>query len=124
MCVFFFFSFFEERQWREGVVSDQENWVSCGAKPRSWRQVSGSQDQGRMVPVVKMTSIICYSLLMSLFTSLLKGRTPLRRPPCKTHLQQRPRSEYDDCDETEFTYFQRGRGNSFIFFKQIAVHLF
>lgn len=33
---------------REGVVSDQENWASCGAKPRSWRQVGGAQDQGRM----------------------------------------------------------------------------
>lgn len=71
-----------ELQWREGVVSDQENWASCGAKPRSWRQVSGSQEQ---------------------------GRPPLRRPPCKTHFQQRPRSEYDDF-ETEFTYCQRGRG--------------
>ncbi|XP_055058058.2 bucky ball isoform X1 [Misgurnus anguillicaudatus] len=71
-----------ERLWREGVVSDQENWGSCGAKLRSWRQVGGPQDQ---------------------------GRTPLRKPPCKTHLQQRPRSEYDDC-ETEFTYCQRGRG--------------
>ncbi|XDV27356.1 hypothetical protein PO909_030898 [Leuciscus waleckii] len=72
-----------ERQWREGVVSDQENWASCGAKPRSRRQVSGHQDQ---------------------------GRTPLRRPTCKTIHQQRPRSEYDDYDETEFTYCQRGRG--------------
>ncbi|XP_052473047.1 bucky ball [Carassius gibelio] len=69
-----------ERKWREGVVSDQENWVSYGAKPRSWRQVSGPQDQ---------------------------GRTPLRRPTCKTVHQQRPRSEYD---ETQFTYCQRGRG--------------
>lgn len=38
---------FLERR-REGVVSDQENWASCGAKPRSWRQVGGPQDQGRM----------------------------------------------------------------------------
>ncbi|KAK7163104.1 hypothetical protein R3I93_007216 [Phoxinus phoxinus] len=72
-----------ERQWREGVVSDQENWASCGAKPRSRRQVSVPQDQ---------------------------GRAPLRRPTCKTIHQQRPRSEYDDYDETEFTYCQRGRG--------------
>ncbi len=38
---------FLEPQWREGVVSDQDNWASCGAKPRAWRQVSGPQDQGR-----------------------------------------------------------------------------
>uniref|UniRef100_A0A8C1YX47 Bucky ball n=1 Tax=Cyprinus carpio TaxID=7962 RepID=A0A8C1YX47_CYPCA len=69
-----------ERPFREGVVSDQEHWVSYGAKPRSLRQVSGPQDQ---------------------------GRTPLRRPTCKTVHQQRPRSEYD---ETQFTYCQRGRG--------------
>ncbi|XP_056598935.1 bucky ball isoform X2 [Triplophysa dalaica] len=75
-----------DRQWREGVP-DQETWASCGAKPRSWRQVPGSQDQGRM---------------------------PLRRP-CKTRLQQRPRSEYDDC-ETDFTYCQRGRGNVLFLF--------
>ncbi|XP_016376295.1 uncharacterized protein LOC107714843 isoform X2 [Sinocyclocheilus rhinocerous] len=74
---------FLERQWKEGVVSDQENWVSYGAKPRSLRQVSGPQDQ---------------------------GRTPLRRPTCKTVHQQRPRSDYDDYDETQFAYCQRGRG--------------
>lgn len=73
-----------EQQWREGVVSDQENWASCGAKPRSWRQVTGPQDQ---------------------------GRTPLRRSTCKSIHQQRPRSEYNDYDETEFTYCQRGRGS-------------
>ncbi len=33
-----------------------------------------------------------------------KGRTPLRRPTCKTVHQQKPRSEYDDYDETDFTY--------------------
>ncbi|XP_051554331.1 bucky ball-like [Myxocyprinus asiaticus] len=70
-----------ERQWREGVVSDQKNWASCGAKPRSLRHITGPQDQ---------------------------GRGALRRPTCKTFLQQRP-SEYDDC-ETEFTFCQRGRG--------------
>lgn len=43
---------FLERQWREGVVSDQENWASCGAKPRSRRQVSGPQDQGRMFYII------------------------------------------------------------------------
>ncbi|XP_026061761.1 uncharacterized protein LOC113045554 isoform X1 [Carassius auratus] len=69
-----------EQQWREGVVSDQENWASCGAKPRAWRQVGGPQDQ---------------------------ARTPLRRPTCKAVHQQRPRSEYDEAD---FTYYQRGRG--------------
>ncbi|XP_058610237.1 bucky ball [Onychostoma macrolepis] len=72
-----------ELQWGEGVVSDQETWASCGAKPRARRQVSGPQDQ---------------------------GRTPLRRPTCKTVHQQKPRSEYDDYDETVFTYCQRGRG--------------
>ncbi|XP_051985318.1 bucky ball-like [Xyrauchen texanus] len=70
-----------EQQWREGVVSDQMNLASCGAKPRSLRQVIGPQDQ---------------------------GRTPLKRPSCKTFLQQRP-SEYD-C-ETELTFCQRGRGS-------------
>lgn len=43
---------FLERQWREGVVSDQENWTSCGAKPRSRRQVGGPQDQGRMFYII------------------------------------------------------------------------
>ncbi|XP_051990896.1 bucky ball-like [Xyrauchen texanus] len=71
-----------ERQWRDDL-SDQENWASCGVKPRTWRQVGGPQDQGRV---------------------------PLRRPSCKAFLPQRPRSEYDDCDETDFTYCQRGRG--------------
>ncbi|TRY84138.1 hypothetical protein DNTS_026037 [Danionella cerebrum] len=71
-----------EQQWRQDAVSDQETWTGCGAKPRTWRQASGPQDQ---------------------------VRTPLRRPSCKTMHQQRPRSEYD-YDEAEVAYCQRGRG--------------
>lgn len=49
----------------------------------------------------------CHMLSFKLLSLTSKGRTPLRRPTCKTIHQQRPRSEYD---ETEFTYCQRGRG--------------
>lgn len=38
----------------------------------------------------------------------------MRRPTCKTVHQQKPRSEYDDYDEADFTYCQRGRGEFWV----------
>ncbi|KAI4883653.1 hypothetical protein NFI96_012614, partial [Prochilodus magdalenae] len=78
-----------EHQWREarqGNVLDQESWTSCGGKQksRSCRPSNGHQEKGR------------------------PGR---RRSSCKMFAQQRPkRNEYDDNDEAEFSYCQRGRG--------------
>ncbi|XP_022534860.2 bucky ball [Astyanax mexicanus] len=79
-----------EHQWREirqGDLLDQEGWMNCSGKQRSrpCRQGNGLQEKGR------------------------PGR---RRPSCKTFGQQRPRrNEYDDHDEAEFSYCQRGRGS-------------
>ncbi|XP_072525580.1 bucky ball [Salminus brasiliensis] len=79
-----------ERQWREGrqgELLDQESWTNCSGKPRSrpCRPGNGLQEKGR------------------------PGR---RRSSCKMFGQQRPRrNEYDDHDEAEFSYCQRGRGS-------------
>ncbi|KAF4076851.1 hypothetical protein AMELA_G00219880 [Ameiurus melas] len=74
-----------------GGVTDEENWSGCGAKQRSrsCRPANGLQEKGR------------------------EGRPARRRPSCKTFAQQRPRrSEYDDHNEAEVSYCQRGRGST------------
>ncbi|GAA6099685.1 bucky ball isoform X1 [Tachysurus ichikawai] len=68
-----------------GVIMDQENWTSGKQRSRSCRPANGLQEKGR----------------------------PVRRgPTCKTFAQQRPRrNEYDDHNEAEFSFCQRGRGS-------------
>ncbi|MCI4390525.1 hypothetical protein PGIGA_G00123470 [Pangasianodon gigas] len=70
-----------------GEIMDHENWTGCSGKQRSrsCRPANGLQE---------------------------KGRPARRRPSCKTFAQQRPRrNEYDDHNEAEFSYCQRGRGS-------------
>lgn len=57
--------------------------------------------------------ITIFSDLRFLFENLQchEGRPSRRRPSCKTLAQQRPRrNEYDDHNEAELSYCQRGRG--------------
>ncbi|XP_062843289.1 bucky ball [Trichomycterus rosablanca] len=73
-----------------GQLLDQETWTSSkgNQRSRSSRPVNGLQEKGR------------------------DGRPPRRRPSCKTFAQQRPRrNEYDDHDDTEYSFSQRGRGS-------------
>ncbi|XP_060715665.1 bucky ball [Tachysurus vachellii] len=70
-----------------GVIMDQENWTGCSGKQRSrsCRPANGLQE---------------------------KGRPARSRPTCKTFAQQRSRrNEYDDHNEAEFSFCQRGRGS-------------
>ncbi|KAI5616947.1 bucky ball, partial [Silurus asotus] len=70
-----------------GEMIEPENWTGCSTQPRSrsCRPANGLQE---------------------------KGRPARRKPSGKTFDQQRlRRNEYDDHNEAEFSYCQRGRGS-------------
>ncbi|XP_026857041.2 bucky ball [Electrophorus electricus] len=81
---------YSEHQWRDCQpehLMDKESWTSSGGKQRSrsCRPTNGLQE---------------------------KGRPARRRPSCKMFIQQRSRrNEYDDNDEADTSYGQRGRGS-------------
>ncbi|XP_076838188.1 bucky ball [Brachyhypopomus gauderio] len=80
-----------ERQWRDdqpGDLMEKEVWTSSGSKrrSRSCRPTNGFQE---------------------------KGRPAQRRPSGKMFIHQRSRrNEYDDNEEADASYCQRGRGST------------